>query len=108
MDYILKLADENGLMKQKNKASFSEYFKVFLSTCKITQTSVITQMSVISQMSVILLKTSNWTITITITMTINMTVTMTLKERHHKPKRMFFLTNCGIRVESNPYMYKFI
>jgi len=106
MDYILKLADENGLMKQKNKASFSEYFKVFLSTCKITQTSVITQMSVISQMSVILLKTSNWTITIT--MTINMTVTMTLKERHHKPKRMFFLTNCGIGVESNPYMYKFI
>ena len=97
MDYILKLADENGLMKQKNKASFSEYFKVFLSTCKITQTSVITQMSVISQMSVILLKTSNWTMTITITMTI----TMTLKERHHKPKRMYFLTNCGIGVESN-------
>ena len=49
MDYIIKLADENGLMKQKNKASFSEYFKVFLSTCKITQTRVITQMSVISQ-----------------------------------------------------------
>ena len=106
MDYIIKLADENGLMKQKNKASFSEYLKVFLSTCKITQTRVITQMSVISQMSVILLKTSNWTFTIT--MTINMTVTMTLKERHHKPKRMFFLTNCGIGVESNPYMYKFI
>ena len=41
---------------KKNKASFSEYFKVFLSTCKITQTSVITQMSVISQMSVILFK----------------------------------------------------
>ena len=40
-------------MKQKNKASFSEYFKVFLSTCKITQTRVITQMGVISQMSVI-------------------------------------------------------
>ena len=70
MDYIIKLADENGLMKQKKKkASFSEYFKVFSSTCKITQTSVITQMSVI------LLKTSNWTVTITITMTINMTVT---------------------------------
>ena len=110
---MLKLADENGLMKQKNKASFSEYFKVFSSTCKITQTSVIaqtiviTQMSVISQMSVILLKTRNWTVTITITMTINMTVTMTLKERHHKPKRMFFLTNCGFRVKSNT-MYKFI
>ena len=58
-------------------------------------------MSVISQMSVILLKTSNWTITITITMTINMTVTMTLKERHHIPKQMFFLTNCGMGVESN-------
>ena len=57
MDKILKLADENGLMKQKNKASFSEYFKVFLSTCKITQTHVITQMSVISQMSVIKDKT---------------------------------------------------
>ena len=97
MDYILKLADENGLMKQKNKASFSEYLKVFLSTCKITQTRVITQMNVI------LLKTRNWTVTITITMTINMTVTMTLKERHHKPKRIFFLTNWGIGVESNPY-----
>ena len=79
-------------MKQKNKASFSEYFKVFLSTCKITQ------------MSVILLKTRNWTVTITITMTINMTVTMTLKERHHKPKQMFFLTNCGFRVKRNTYV----
>ena len=103
MDYILKLADENVLMKPKNKASFSEYFKVFLSTCKITQTSVITQMSVISQMSVILLKTSNWTVTIKITMTKNMTVTMTLKERQHIPKLIFFLTNCGMGVESNPY-----
>ena len=97
MDYILKLADENGLMKQKNKASHSEYFKMFLSTCKITQTSVITQMSVI------LLKTSNWTVTIKITMTKNMTVTMTLKERQHIPKLIFFLTNCGMGVESNPY-----
>ena len=51
MDYILKLADENVLMKPKNKALFSEYFKVFLNKCKITQTSVITQISVISQMS---------------------------------------------------------
>ena len=76
---------------------------MFLSTCKITQTSVITQMSVISQMSVFLLKTSNWTITITITMTINMTVTMTLKERQHIPKLIFCLTNCGMGVESNPY-----
>ena len=66
---LIKLADENGLMKQKNKASFSEYFKVFSSTCKITQTSVI------SQISEIVLKTRNWTVTITITMTINMTVT---------------------------------